>query len=136
MNIHSIINLIKKPEFLKFITVGMLTGMLLLSLTAFFTDFLHIFYFYSALIAYEISLICGFFMHDKWTFTEIQKTSKIHVRFIKFHMFVLISLGINMSVLVFLTTFLNAHYLISEGFAILIAFGFNYVMNKKITFRN
>ena len=109
---------------------------LVLSLTIIFTSVFEIFYVISAIVAYEISIIVSFFMHDKWTFVNVKKTSKMYLRFIKYNTFSLIGLGINALVLAILTEQVGLHYTISESIAILVAFIFNYTMNKKISFRN
>jgi len=136
MNKDSLFAFIKNPEIYKYITVGSINAILILTLTIIFTSVLGIFYVISAVISYELSIILGFFMHDKWTFVNVKKTSKMYVRLIKYNTFSLIGLGINASVLVILTDQVGLHYTIGESIAILIAFLFNYTMSKKISFRN
>ena len=134
MKLDCLFNLIKNPEFVKFISVGIASSLVLLGLTVFFTDILHIFYVLSAFFAFEIALVFSFFLHEKWTFTTIQKTTKIYSRFLKFHMFSVFSLIINLSVLYLLTDIFGIFYLYAQGVAILVAFFFNYTASRKITF--
>ena len=136
MNKDSLFAFIKNPEIYKYITVGIINAILILTLTIIFTSVLGIFYVISAVVSYELSIIVSFFMHDKWTFVNVKKTSKMYLRFIKYNTFSLIGLGINALVLAILTEQVGLHYTISESFAILVAFLFNYAMNKKISFRN
>jgi len=136
MNKDSLFAFIKNPEIYKYITVGIINAILILTLTIIFTSVLGIFYVISAVVSYELSIIVSFFMHDKWTFVNVKKTSKMYLRFIKYNTFSLIGLGINALVLAILTDQVGLHYIISESFAILVAFLFNYTMNKKISFRN
>lgn len=75
-------------------------------------------------------------MNDNWTFSKIQKTSHIYIRFFKFNTFSLIGLGINMIIVFMLTDLINIHYVLSEGIAILITFIFNFTTSKKISFKN
>jgi len=91
---------------------------------------------FSVGIAFESVLIVAFFVHDKWTFSHVKKTSKVYVRLVKFNLFSLMTLGINWAVLVFLTEQIGLHYILSESFAILVAFFFNYTISKWITFKN
>jgi len=136
MNRDSLLAFLKNSELYKYLIVGIGNAFLILSLTIIFTSVFEIFYVISAIAAYEISIIVSFFMHDKWTFVNIKKTSKMYLRFIKYNTFSLIGLGINALVLAILTDQVGLHYTISESIAILVAFIFNYTMNKKISFRN
>jgi len=136
MNRDSLLAFLKNSELYKYLIVGIGNAFLILSLTIIFTSVFEIFYVISAIAAYEISIIVSFFMHDKWTFANVKKTSKMYLRFIKYNTFSLIGLGINALVLAILTDQVGLHYTISESIAILVAFIFNYTMNKKISFRN
>jgi len=130
------IEFLKKPEIYKFLIIGIISAICVLSLTIIFTSFLGIFYVVSVGIAFEVVLIGAYFAHDRWTFSHVKKTSKSYVRFAKFNLFSVMTLGINWSVLVFLTEIIGIHYIISESIAILIAFCFNYTISKWITFKN
>jgi len=136
MKFNSIIEFIKDPEIYKYVLVGVCNAILVLLLTVTFTSIIGIFYLWSVIMAYEISILVSFFMHDKWTFRNIKKTGPAYNRFIKYNMFSLIGLGLNSIVLVIFTQEFSIHYAISEFIALLITFIFNYVMNKKISFRN
>ena len=136
MNLKSLLIFLKNPEIYKYIIVGAINGILVIVLTVILTSLIGIFYVISVLIAYEVSICVNFFMHDKWTFNNVKKNSKSYIRFIKYNIFSLIGLGINTVVLVFLTDHIGLHYEISEAVAILVTFIFNYIMSKKISFRN
>jgi len=136
MNFNSLLCFLQKPEIYKFAIVGICNGILLLILTGFFTSFLNIFYLISVLIGYEISVISSFFMNDNWTFSKVKKISSVHTRFVKYNIFALMGLGINLLVLFLLTNYLEIHYILSESIAILVSFGFNYSASKKISFKN
>ena len=136
MNFKSLLYFLQKPEIYKFVVVGVCNGILLLILTGFFTSFLNIFYLISVLIGYEITVISSFLMNDNWTFSKVKKISSVQTRFIKYNIFALIGLGINLLVLFLLTNYLEIHYILSEGAAILVSFGFNYIASKKISFKN
>ncbi len=136
MKFNSLFFLLQKPEIYKFVIVGICNGIIVLFLTDILTDFLNIFYLFSVLVAYEISIISSFFMNDNWTFNKIKKIRSTHVRFIKYNTFSLMGLGINITILFVMTNFLGIHYVLSEGIAILISFGFNYTASKKISFKD
>jgi|APSaa5957512493_1039668.scaffolds.fasta_scaffold00536_3 putative flippase GtrA len=136
MNFKSLLYFLQKPEIYKFVVVGICNGILLLILTGFFTSFLNTFYLISVLIGYEITVISSFLMNDNWTFSKVKKISSVQTRFIKYNIFALIGLGINLLVLFLLTNYLEIHYILSEGAAILVSFGFNYIASKKISFKN
>lgn len=121
------------PEIYKYALVGGINAILVLILTVFFTSIIEIYYLLSAIIAYEISIVISFFMHDIWTFKKI---SHRQTRFLKYNTFCLIGLGINSGVLVILTQNFNIYYAISEFFAIIVTFIFNYGISKKISFKN
>ena len=81
-------------------------------------------------------MIWGFFANDKWTFSIVKKTSKPYLRFIKYNSFSLIGLGIIQTVMITLTVYFGIHYILSQSIAIIIAFLFNFIVSKKISFRN
>jgi dolichol-phosphate mannosyltransferase len=136
MKKNSLKNLVQDPEIYKYAIIGGLNAILVLLLTIIFTSGIGLFYLLSAIIAYEISIIVSFFMHDIWTFKKVKKLSQRKIRFIKYNTFCLIGLGVNSGVLVILTDNFEMHYVISEFFAILITFVFNYSFSKKISFKN
>ena len=88
------------------------------------------------MIAFEISLIWGFFINDKWTFGKSKKTSKGYVRFVKYNFFALISLGIIQAVMITLVTVIDLHYSYSQAAGIIVAFFFNFFSSKHISFKN
>lgn len=135
MDFPYVLRFIKNPEIYKFGIVGTISSLLLLLLTALLTTFVHIFYAYSVIIGFELSLIVGFFLHDKWTFTKVKKSAR-KMRFLKYNLFSLIGLGINELMLIFLTEQIKLHYLFSELIAIVITFFFNFVVSKKISWKN
>jgi len=136
MNFKYLLYFLQKPEIYKFAIVGICNGILLLILTGFFTSFLNVFYLISVLIGYEITVISSFLMNDNWTFSKVKKISSAYTRFVKYNTFALIGLGINLLVLFLLTNYLEIHYILSEGIAILVSFIFNYSVSKKISFKN
>lgn len=136
MNFNFLLKIIKNLEIYKFLLVGIINAMIIIILIGFFTKILEIFYLYSAIISYEITIILGFFVHEHWTFSKMPKTKKKYIRLLNYNVFSLIGLGMNIGILLFLTEKLNFHYMISELIAIISVFVFNFISSKKITFRN
>lgn len=128
-------NRVKNLDIFKFAIIGGFTSFLLLILTEIFTS-LHLFYAFSAIIGFEISLIIGFYLHDNWTFVNLKKSTRSTTRLLKYNLFSLLGLGINELILIFLTEQIKLHYLLSEGVAIMITFIFNFTISKKISWRN
>ena len=128
--------LLKNPQIYKFMIVGIVNAILLLVLTIFFTDYLNIFYLLSSVIAYEITIIFGFIVHEYWTFVKVKKIKKPYVRFLKYNIFYFLGLVIHSGFVFMLTNFFELHYLLSQLIAIVVLFLFNFFLIKKITFKN
>jgi len=136
MKFNNLIDLMKNPEIYKFFVVGIIGAISVLLFTILFTQGFGIFYVLSTIIAFEISQVWGFFANDRWTFSKITKNSKAYVRFIKYNLFSLIALGIIQIIMITLTTQVGFHYTISQSVGIIVAFFFNFLMSKKISFKN
>lgn len=136
MDLKSVLTILKSVQTQKFVIVGAIGSIIVLSSTWILTIIFNIFYAISAIISLEISLIIGFIIHEKWTFSSVIKKTKVRNRFIKYNFFSLIGFGINEAILIFLTHTLGVHYLLSEGIAIIITFVFNFTASKKITWKS
>lgn len=133
---ESIMSLIRNPQIYKFLIVGIGAALSLLLLTVFFTSILEVFYPISVAVAYELTLIWGFFAHDKWTFANIPKNTNAKIRFVKYNIFSTLSLGMNEVVVILLTQETHIYYSLSEFIAIVVTFFFNYFVHKKISWKN
>lgn len=131
-----LLTFLKNPQIYQFMVVGILNAVLLLLLTIFFTDFLNIFYLFSSIISYEITIILGFIIHEFWTFSKNKKTKTPFMRFFKYQIFYFLGLLINSIILFFLTDYFNINYTVSQFIGIFIVFFFNFYTSKKITFKN
>ena len=134
MNIRSL-RFLKDQEIYKFTLVGICSSTVVLLFTTLFTSIFGIFYAVSAIMSLEIGVVTAFFIHDKWTFKKIPKSSGTRIRFVKYNIFSLVGFGINELILILLTSRFGIHYIVSECVAILIVFGFNYIINKKVTWK-
>lgn len=135
MKFNMIKNFIKNPQIYKFATVGITTTSTALFMIKILTSMLGIYYVYSVAIVLEIFVIINFFIHDRWTFSKTPKQTKTSIRFTKFNLVALLAIGLNESILIFLTTIIGMNYLISEGSAMIITFFFNFFASKKIIYR-
>jgi dolichol-phosphate mannosyltransferase len=118
-------------QFIKFGLVGG-SGVIVNTVVLYgLTDFVGIYYLASSLIATELSILNNFVWNDLWTFKENRAVSRLR-RICTYH---IISVGgavINISILYGLTQ-LGVYYLLSNGVGIVVAFGWNFLMNKKVT---
>ena len=131
-----LLKILKNSQIYKFMIVGIANAILLLVLTIFFTEYLNIFYLFSSIVAYEITIILGFIVHEYWTFVKVKKIKKPYVRFLKYNIFYFLGLVIHSGFVFMLTNFFELHYLLSQLIAIAVVFLFNFFISKKITFKN
>jgi len=134
MKFQNLVEFIKNPEIYKFFVVGIIGAIILLVFTVIFTQIVGFFYVVSTAIAFEISILWGFFANDRWTFSKVRKKHKPYIRFSKYNLFSLISLGIIQIVMISLVTTFDLHYSLSQAIGIVVAFIFNFTISKKISF--
>ena len=116
----------------KFASVGASGAIINLLILWILTNFGHLFYLLSALIAIEISILWNFFFNTKLTFNyKFENMSFFLDSAIKYHMTSFVGILINLSVLLSLTELINMNYIMSEITAILFAFGVNYILSIK-----
>ena len=127
---------IKNPQMYKFLIVGIITNLISLVFIAILTSVFQIFYAFSVLISLEVFTFISFFIHEKWTFSNIPRSTGRRNRFIKFNLFSLSGFALNESILIILTNEIKTHYLVSEFVAMVVTFFFNFIMSKKVTWKN
>jgi dolichol-phosphate mannosyltransferase len=101
------------------------------------TDIVGLFYMVSSAVAIELSTINNFILNDFWTFREDRRhqfTNRWH-RFISYHIVSLGGMAVNMAVLFVLTEFGGIWYIFSNIAGIIVAFGWNFLVNRKTTWR-
>lgn len=114
----------------KFASVGASGAIINLSILWLLTDFGHFFYFISALIAIEISIIWNFALNTKLTFDyKFKNNGTLIDSVVRYHLTSFVGLIINLFTLYSLTELFKFHYIISETIAILLAFGLNYALS-------
>lgn len=120
---------------IKFAIVG-ITGIVVnTGILYILSDVFNIFYVVSSFFAIEASIISNFILNDIWTFGHKKDytLNKVIHRFVSYQIVSIGGIIINMGTLIFLTETLGLYYLISNVIGICIAFSWNFLVNRKIT---
>jgi putative flippase GtrA len=116
----------------KFASVGASGAIINLLTIYILTSYEHLYYISSAVIAIETSILWNFILNTRITFEYNFLTfSHLLDSVMRYHLASLLGICVNLSTLFVLTEFIKINYVISEAFAILLAFGFNYTLSKK-----
>lgn len=101
------------------------------------TECLGIYYMISSVFAIEASIITNFILNDTWTFEGAKKShmAKRWKRFVSFQLIAVCGVGINLLVLFALTEFAGIYYLLSNIAGIFIAFIWNFLVNRHVTWK-
>jgi putative flippase GtrA len=129
---HQLQFLKKRLTFIKFFFVGGFCGLFDLALLYFFTDILHIWYFYSGIISFIIVSFVSFALNKKVTFKNSDR--KNSEQYLKYTGIILVGMIINNFFLFALTNMLGMWYIFSRIFSSLIALIWNYSSSKKFIF--
>lgn len=121
----------------KFASVGATGAIVNLFLLWSLTSYYQVYYLVSAVIAVEISIIWNFILNTKITFSYkfVDRNSMLYA-LVKYNFSSLFGSTVNLSTLFILTEFFKSHYLLSEMIAIMLAFGFNYLISVNYVWRN
>jgi len=119
----------------KFGLVGLSGIVVNMGVLYYLTEFVGFYYLLSSLFAIELSIVNNFIWNDLWTFkgTRQHRMSKRWHRLISFHAVSAGGLVINMGILFFLTSFAGVYYLISNIIGIMVGFGWNFWVNRHMT---
>lgn len=121
-----------RQKIFKFAFVGGTGAILNLAIIFSLTNYFHIWYMISAIIAIECSIIWNFYLNTKVTFNyRFLNRSEIFAGAFKYHLSSFAGLSINIAVLFALTEILKFHYLLSEFLAIILAFVINYFISTR-----
>ncbi|WP_304757204.1 GtrA family protein [Faecalibaculum rodentium] len=121
-------------QILKFGIVGILAFIIDYGLMVFCTEVLHIYYLWSTMISFTVSVIFNYFASIKWVFNVDNGKSK-SANLIFFISFSIIGLGINQLVMWLGVDQLHISYLIIKLFATAVVMVFNFV-TRKLYFEN
>jgi len=120
---------------LKFAVVGISGVAVNMGVLYLLTEFYHILYIISSIIAIEISIISNFFLNDLWTWRDRAK-KPFRERFVQYHISVgLTAILANWLILLILTEFFHIYYMISNLIGIAVGTFANYILNDLWTFR-
>jgi dolichol-phosphate mannosyltransferase len=91
----------------------------------------------SSFIAIELSILNNFLWNDLWTFRAMgdQKFSLWWQRLAAFNLVSIGGVVINMGILYLLTTIFGVYYLLSNMIGILVAFTWNFMVNRRMTWK-
>ncbi|CVK32690.1 glycosyltransferase [Methanoculleus bourgensis] len=101
------------------------------------TEFAGLYYLISAAIAIELSIVNNFIWNDIWTFGAADNL-RFERKIQRFGSFQVVSMGgllVNMAVLFLLSDVVGVYYLVANLAGILIAFAWNYAINRHYTWR-
>lgn len=124
------------PRFFAVGLIGYAVGTLVLWIL---TDKIGLFYIFSGIIAAILSIMGDFTLHEIWTFKYMPKerhSIEIIRRFGKFATSKSVGFLIALLLLAFFTQIVGFHYLISNIFAVLGSFVFNYIMSSRWIWSN
>ena len=121
----------------KFGLVGLSGIVVNMGVLWYLTEFVGFYYLVSSLFAIELAILNNFVWNDLWTFKAgaSHKLSSRWHRLISFHMVSAGGLVINMGILYLLTSVGGVYYLISNIIGILVGFGWNFMVNRRITWK-
>lgn len=122
-------------KFFRFLAVGVSGIVVNMAILFTLTEWFHVWYIQSAAVGIAVSIVSNFWLNDHWTFGKQQKVKKQGDRFAWFATIAIGGLLINISVLGILTSADNIWYMYSNFVGILAAFLWNFVMNRRVTFK-
>lgn len=122
---------------LKFAFVGAFGAMLNTSFLFILTECFKFYYIFSSVLSIEISIVVQFILNNVWTFRDknISGYKDFIIGLIKSNTWRILGMIINISVLYFLTEYLNIYYLFSNFAGIICAFIVNYTLESRLTWR-
>ena len=118
-----------------FFIIGGLTYGINIGLTFLLTEYIHLWYLLSFIIAALISLSCSFILNSLFTFRGYLRESHPE-RYALYIGFYIVSALITFALVYILTSIFNIHYLISITVVTLVSSFVTYIVNKKFIFRH
>ena len=123
------------PKYLRFAVTGALGAVVNTVILYGMTEFLGLFYIFSALIATEISIIFMFFINNDFTFQNRKTGFDIIKGLIKSNIIRSFGIGLNIGLLYIFTEFLGIYYIVSNLMAIFLASIFNFIGERDLNWR-
>jgi dolichol-phosphate mannosyltransferase len=120
----------------KFMAVGFTGVIVNVGLLFFLTEIFGLYYLLSSIVGIEASIISNFILNDLWTFGDIDKNKySLSSRLVRFHAVSFTGILINFSTLYLLTSVFGIYYIISNLVGILLAFAWNFLVNRRYTWQ-
>jgi dolichol-phosphate mannosyltransferase len=119
----------------KFGLVGLSGIVINLGILFLLVEFAHLDKMLASLIAIELSIINNFIWNDLWTFSTVEnrKLSSWWHRLLAFNVVSLGGVAINLGIFYALTSWFAVYYLLAQLVGILLAFSWNFFVNRRIT---
>jgi dolichol-phosphate mannosyltransferase len=119
----------------KFLTVGISGIAVNMGFLYLLTEFFGIFYGFSSVVAIELSIVNNFLLNDLWTFRGkgCTRFADRRHRFLSFQAVTVGGLIVNLGTLLVLTEWAGIYYLVANLIGILLAFAWNYLVNRNVT---
>jgi len=97
------------------------------------TEYFGLYYMVSAVIASELSIISNFIINNKWTFSQTDTKHSAGKRLLIYNAISIIGTVILLGIMYILTEWMSLYYVYSQWIGVVVVFGINYVLNKRIT---
>jgi len=121
-------------QIIKFGIVGFLAFLIDYSLLYILTEYFKIYYLYSSIISFIISLIFNYIASIKWVFKVNQQKSIENI--IIFTILSIIGLIINQVIMYIMVEIINIWYMFSKLFSTIMVMIFNFITRKKFIEKN
>jgi len=118
--------------FFKYCIGGGMAAVVDIILLYIFTEYLGVYYLFSAAISFLCAAIVNYSFNKRFTFQNESK--KIVQQFFLFLSVVFVGECLNLSIMYFLVTFFDIWYIVAKFISIGIVLSYNFTCNKKITF--
>lgn len=123
-------------QFIKFCIIGGSSALINFVIYFSFTNFLAVWYIYSAVWGFSISAIFNFTFNKLWTFRNKETGKQVINQAIKFSIVIMSGLIINTSIIYGLTEQVGIHWLLSWVFATGLLTFWNFGFNRLWTFKH
>ncbi|MDQ6670708.1 MAG: GtrA family protein [Chloroflexota bacterium] len=120
---------------LRFGAVGLLGVAINSALLWLLTERAEMYYLVSSIIATEVAILCNFALNHAWTFASPEDGQSVPMRLIKFNLVSFGGLGLTVTTLFALKQFAGIHYLVANLVAVGSGAVWNYVANRRWTWR-
>jgi dolichol-phosphate mannosyltransferase len=119
----------------RFATVGAFGALTNTFLLWLLTERAALYYLASSVVATEITILSNFTLNHNWTFARERDGQSFPRRLLKFNLVSIGGLALTVATLFALKQFVGLHYLVANAAAVVAGAGWNYVANRRWTWR-